>query len=257
MPGVQNHNGYMVDGRERATAVQPRVRHLVLHYTAGDFESSFATLSRGKVSSHYLLPQALTAGHPIVFQLVPEDQTAHHAGISFWQGRTNINDTSVGIEIVNRGAQGAGDAVPWQAFTPFQIMLLKELGRDIVERYGIAPHRVVGHSDIAPDRKDDPGPLFPWKALAEAGIGAWPDSDTVAYHLAQREPGELVADIGSLQTRLRRYGYDAPVTGRQDLKTTEILMAFQMHFRPSDYRGIADAETDAILDALLEKYQMP
>lgn len=140
----------------------------------------------------------------------------------------------------------------WQPYSAEQIALLIPLSRDIIRRYGIQPVDVVGHSDIAPQRKQDPGPLFPWQTLAEAGIGAWPDKEDVRRYLAGRDPHAPVA-LAPLLEKLARYGYaiDPQWDERQQ---TRVLAAFQMHFRPADYRGEPDAESEAIIDALLHKY---
>ena len=111
---------------------------------------------------------------------------------------------------------------------------------------------MVAHSDIAPQRKDDPGPLFPWRELAAQGIGAWPDAQRVAFYLGGRVPHTPV-DTASLLDLLSRYGYEV----KPDLTPREqqrVIMAFQMHFRPTLWNGVADAETQAIAEALLEKY---
>ncbi|HEY1610653.1 MAG TPA: peptidoglycan-binding protein, partial [Paraburkholderia sp.] len=108
--------------------------------------------------------------------------------------------------------------------------------------------------DIAPQRKTDPGPLFPWKALYDAGVGAWPDAATVQADLAGRAP-DAPADVSALQSKLARYGYDVATDGVLDERTRRVFAAFQMHFRPRDYSGVPDAETDAIAQALLDKYQ--
>jgi N-acetylmuramoyl-L-alanine amidase len=251
---LEDKGDYLVDTSHRAVSTDSRIRHLVIHYTAGNYERSLDELTRGQVSAHYLLPEYETDGHAVVLQLVPEQERAWHAGVSYWQGRNNINDSSIGIEIVNRGPFTTDDGISWQPYTRFQLAIVKRLAADIIARYGIAPDCVVGHSDIAPGRKLDPGPLFPWKELAQNGVGAWPDADTVRRYLAERDPYQPIENIGLLQARLRQYGYDAPLTGRLDAATVQILIAFQLHFRAADYRGIADAETDAILAALLEKY---
>ncbi|MCU6172541.1 N-acetylmuramoyl-L-alanine amidase, partial [Enterobacter bugandensis] len=107
-------------------------------------------------------PESLN-GKPVVLQLVPESQRAWHAGVSYWQGRNNLNDTSIGIEIVNRGFTERMLRREWYAYNESQIELIERLTKDIVERYNIDPANVVAHSDIAPLRKSDPGPLFPWK----------------------------------------------------------------------------------------------
>jgi N-acetylmuramoyl-L-alanine amidase len=128
-----------------------------------------------------------------------------------------------------------------------------KLAKDIVTRYKIPPTRVVGHSDIAPQRKIDPGPAFPWRMLYANGIGAWPDDSTVAQHLAERDPKSSV-DVAALQEKLHRYGYEVATDGVLDEKTRKVIAAFQMHFRPTDYAGNPDAQTDAIAAALLDKY---
>lgn len=254
----------MVDEHYSAVSQDSRARHLIFHFTVGDMPHALTQLTRGPVSSHYLVPRDITImdGRSVVLQLVPEDRRAWHAGASYWQGRTNLNDSSIGVEIVNRGySAGAGiesEAVPgtWQPYTAAQIALIKHLAADIVARQHIFPTRVLGHSDIAPGRKVDPGPLFPWRELAAAGVGAWPDAEAVVRHLGGRPTGQPVADIGLLQAQLRQYGYAVPLTGQLDTQTVQVLSAFQMHFRPSDYSGVADAETQAILQALLEKYNI-
>lgn len=251
---LQERDGYLVDASHHAVSVDSRVKHLILHYTVGSYDQALYQLSRGPVSVHYLVPQQETGSRAVVLQLVPEQERAWHAGASYWQGRTNINDSSIGIEIVNQGPTDTPQGTIWQAYTPFQITVVKRLAADIVARYGIAPIDVLGHSDIAPSRKSDPGPLFPWKELAEAGVGAWPDAATVARYLAGRDPHLPLDNIGLLQAQLRQYGYEVPLSGVPDQATVRVLIAFQMHFRPSDYSGAADAETGAIISALLEKY---
>lgn len=212
--GIVEKEGYQLDTRRQAQAAYPRIKVLVIHYTADDFDSSLATLTDKQVSSHYLVPAVPPRynGKPRIWQLVPEEELAWHAGISAWRGATRLNDTSIGIE----------------------------------------PENVVAHADIAPQRKDDPGPLFPWQQLAQQGIGAWPDAQRVNFYLAGRAPHTPV-DTASLLELLARYGYDVKpdMTPREQRR---VIMAFQMHFRPTLYNGEADAETQAIAEALLEKY---
>ncbi|MGE9550607.1 N-acetylmuramoyl-L-alanine amidase [Erwinia amylovora] len=252
--GLEKHEGYVVDTRHPAWGARPRVKVLVIHYTAGDFSNSLATLTDRDVSAHYLIPAEphQQGDRPMVLRLVPESQLAWHAGISFWRGATRINDTSIGIELENRGYKRTAGGVIWSPFTPRQIAALRPLARDIVKRYHILPQDVVGHSDVAPQRKQDPGPLFPWHWLYQQGIGAWPDADRVDYFLAGRAPDRLT-DPQNLLNLLARYGYEVTpaMTQKQQQK---VIAAFQMHFRPADYRGLADAESEAIAEALLEKY---
>lgn len=252
--GIEPREGYWADQRHPAQGARPRVKVIVVHYTAEDFSSSLATLTDREVSAHYLIPRQppQRAGKGIVWQLVPEQQLAWHAGPSFWRGATRINDTSIGIELVNRGYRRTLTGLEWQPFTAAQIAALEALLRDITQRYGIAAENIVGHSDIAPQRKQDPGPQFPWQQLAQHGIGAWPDASRVAFYLAGQDPHAAVP-AESVLARLQRYGYPASV-GMNAREAQKVIAAFQMHFRPADYRGLPDAETAAIAAALLEKY---
>jgi len=252
--GLHEQKGYTVDTRQEAWGARPRIKVLVIHYTAGDFSPSLNTLTNHSVSAHYLLPASPPKydGQPLVWRLVPESMLAWHAGISYWQGATRLNDTSIGIELENPGWRRVGKERVFAPFPPSQMAALLPLARDIVQRYGIRPQDVVAHSDIAPMRKQDPGPMFPWQWLAEQGVGAWPDADRVAFYLGNRSPAQRV-DKSKLLGLLASYGYE--VTPQMTPYQQQVLIAaFQMHFRQSDYRGFADAETEAIASALIEKY---
>ncbi|MDN8597839.1 N-acetylmuramoyl-L-alanine amidase [Citrobacter sp. S2-9] len=252
--GIVDKAGYQLDTRRQAQAAYPRIKVLVIHYTADDFDSSLATLTDKNVSSHYLIPAVppLYGGKPRIWQLVPEHDLAWHAGISYWRGATRINDTSIGIELENRGWQQSAGTKYFAPFEPAQIQALIPLAKEIVTRYDIKPQNVVAHADIAPQRKDDPGPLFPWRELAAQGIGAWPDAARVTFYLAGRAPHAPV-DPAILLDLLARYGYEVKPTMTQR-EQQRVVMAFQMHFRPALWNGVADAETQAIAEALLEKY---
>ncbi len=235
-----------------------RIRFLVMHYTADDFATSIDELTGPRVSAHYVVPDPtdpsyMQAGFSgvRVFNLVDEANRAWHAGVSAWRGFSNLNDSAIGIEIVNRAHESDGQLV----FPPFddqQIQVVKDLALDILARYpSIVPINVVGHSDIAPTRKNDPGPMFPWQLLAEAGVGPWYDDVTKArflqqYSLAGVDPRSVVQQLG-------RYGYDVSAAGTAEGMKT-LFRAFQMHYRPSNYDGVLDVETTAILAALLDKY---
>ncbi|MGP2803888.1 N-acetylmuramoyl-L-alanine amidase [Serratia marcescens] len=249
-----DRGAYQLETLHQAQGADQRIRFLVMHYTAEDFHSSLKTLTDEHVSAHYLLPAHPQREHdkPTVFRLVPEAMRAWHAGASAWRGRSNLNDTSIGIEIVNKGFTRSMLFTHWQPYTAEQIAVLIPLSRDIIQRYGIQPQDVVGHSDIAPQRKQDPGPLFPWRQLAQAGIGAWPDERDVQRLLAGRDRHAPVP-MAPLLEKLARYGYaiDPSWNARQQ---RNVLAAFQMHFRPDDVRGEPDAESEAIVDALLVKY---
>ncbi|YCI80457.1 N-acetylmuramoyl-L-alanine amidase [Enterobacteriaceae bacterium] len=252
--GVIDRGGYKVDTRRQAQAAYPRVKVLVIHYTADDFDTSLATLTDKHVSSHYLIPATppLEGGKPLIWQLVPERELAWHAGASFWRGASRINDTSIGIELENRGWIKVNGAKQFVPFNPPQIAVLTELARDIIARYDIKPQNVVAHADIAPQRKDDPGPLFPWQQLAAQGVGAWPEASRVAFYLNGRDPYSPV-DTALLLDALERYGY--PVTpDMTPAQQKRVIQAFQMHFRPALWSGVADAQSLAIAEALLEKY---
>lgn len=260
--------GYTLDTRFAARAQDNRIKHLIFHYTYEGQPGSLRELTRGRVSAHYLIPGPGQhgPGGPLVLRLVEESRRAWHAGYSAWQGRRGLNDSSIGIEIVNLGPRPLDAAtltqrlrnnqhhnIHWDAYDDAQIEALIALSQDIIARHGIEPQRVLGHADIAPRRKLDPGPAFPWRRLHEAGIGAWPDAASVAYYRARfaARPPALV----ELQQALADWGYDITATRQLDTQTRAVLRAFQMHFRPADYRGQPDAETAAILWALREKYQ--
>jgi N-acetylmuramoyl-L-alanine amidase len=250
-----DHGDYLIDPSHAAVAQNERVRFLVLHYTALDDQKSLSTLTGPDVSAHYLVPTipASEQNKPVVLQLVQEHKRAWHAGMSNWGQRSNLNDTAIGIEIVNPGYTDESDGRHWYPYRQEQIALIGTLTRDLLERYQIAPENILAHSDIALQRKSDPGPLFPWKALAEQGIGAWPDPETVEKYLAQR-PATAPVTVTTLLQALKQYGYATPPSSIQDDATTAVIRAFQMHFRPADFSGKADAETEAIALALVEKY---
>ncbi|MDQ6214677.1 N-acetylmuramoyl-L-alanine amidase [Achromobacter insolitus] len=238
--------GLDLDTSVTAVSQASRVRSIVLHYTSVDDARSMELLSKGKVSAHYLVNEA---GR--VYRLVDENRAAWHAGASSWYGNIAMNSTSIGIEIVNPGWTEGTDGKPvWHPYDERQLRALTLLLRDIAQRHGIAPENVVGHSDIAPQRKVDPGPLFPWKMLAEAGIGRWYDESGAAAHLARLQV-QGIPDVAWFQKQLARLGYACPQDGTLDPATIGALAAFQMHYRPALYDGQPDAETAAIMLAML------
>ncbi|WP_242388188.1 N-acetylmuramoyl-L-alanine amidase [Cardinium endosymbiont of Encarsia pergandiella] len=229
-----------------------RISSLVMHYTALDLEESLTALT-GQftgVSAHYLVPKTALDGARKVFNLVPDHKRSWHAGVSAWKNRTNLNDTSIGIEIVNLGYKDENGKRIWEPFTDYQIETIILLAKQIVQDYGIKPTNIVGHADIAPGRKQDPGPFFPWKKLYENGVGAFYDASEL--DLKQK----INIDIEQLQKDLKTYGYPVNITGTLDIDTRNTLISFQMHFRPSNYSGEPDAETVAILKNLIKKYCM-
>lgn len=238
--------GLDLDTSVTAVSQGSRVRAIVVHYTTVDDAKSLHLLSKGKVSAHYLVDLDGRA-----YRLVDESRAAWHAGASSWYGNVAMNSTSIGIEIVNPGWTEGEDRKPvWHPYDDRQVRALTILLRDIAQRHDIAPENIVGHSDIAPQRKVDPGPLFPWKALADAGIGRWYNETGAAEHLARLQV-EGVPDVAWFQKQLRRLGYDCPPDGTLDRATINTLAAFQMHYRPALHDGQPDAETAAIMLAML------
>jgi len=203
------------------------VEFLVLHYTG--MQSAAAAVERlcdlaSKVSAHYVVDEDGT-----VYRLVEEANRAWHAGVSFWRGVSGLNDGSVGIEIVNPGHEFG-----YRAFPDVQMAAVAALSLGIIERHGILARDVVGHSDIAPDRKQDPGELFPWAWLAEQGVGVWTDEEAA--------PGDLLADLTAI-------GYDVR------FPAATVITAFQRHFLPERLTGVGDegtASRAAAVRALLD-----
>jgi len=219
---------------------------LLLHYTG--MSSTQAALERlcdpgARVSSHYLL---FEDGH--ILQLVPEARRAYHAGESSWEGTTDINSRSIGIEIGNPGHDFGCPEFP-----EAQIDALIALCRGIVVRWSISPWHVLAHSDVAPLRKRDPGEAFPWARLAAAGVGLWVEPEPLEDG-PTLFPGEHGEEVAKLQRRLTDYGYGLATSGDYDAATQEIVAAFQRHFRPERVDGIADASTVRTLERLLAKH---
>lgn len=236
-----------------------RPRFLVYHYTAQDFKHSVELLTGKAVSAHYLIPDITDktytdAGFSCmrIFNLVDENERAWHAGISYWAGRNNLNDTSIGIEIVNCASDNNG-VFNFPAYKPEQIAALTALSLNILQRYpDISPVHVLGHADIAAGRKSDPGAVFPWKSLYNAGIGAWYDENQKAGYIAQFTANGLPSQKAILD-KLARYGYDIHLASTTS-GFVQLIRAFQLHFRPDNYTGQLDIETVAILYALVDKY---
>lgn len=340
-----------------------RIKFIVLHYTVSDEKDSLHVLKQGDVSAHYLIPKEVKSNGTDLWQLVPIKYRAWHTGQSFWQSRTHLNDTSIGIEIVNYGyglKQASGkilwpyqienkikflliqeikkdknfysallkenllyafledimrglipprddliykkyisqkniekytnitntlrerydpfinikdddlyklqqlDKLVWDTYTPHQqkvlVMLLKKLLKELEIKdkngnvcYQIQPTDIVGHSDIAPGRKSDPGPQFPWKYLAEQGIGAWPDEQDVNTILKILSKDKKI-NLADMQDNLRAYGFNVQTTKLLDQQTKDAIRAFQWHFQPDNTSGVPNLKTVAILKALLKKY---
>lgn len=208
---------------------------LILHYTG--MVSAEAALQRlcdpaAKVSAHYTIDEDGT-----VYRHVAEEKRAWHAGVGSWRGASDINGRSIGIELVNPGHEFG-----YRPFPGAQIAALVALARAILARHGIPPHRVLGHSDVAPRRKSDPGELFPWPELAAQGLGLWVRPPRLDDSRAIRVP-EIQADLAAI-------GYECPQDGVLDDGTRAAIAAFQRHFRPGSVTGIPDGETAALAAAI-------
>jgi len=210
---------------------------LILHYTG--MPTAEAALDRlcdpaARVSAHYAVDEDGT-----VTRLVAEERRAWHAGVASWRGDAAINARSIGIELVN-----PGHAFGYRAFPAPQLEALVALARGLVERHPIPARHVLGHSDVAPARKEDPGELFPWKALAARGIGLWPPHEPVKGEMGMvLSEGSGGPAVHALQQALARFGYGVPVHGAFDRTTAQVVTAFQRHFRQSRVDGVADPET--------------
>ena len=220
---------------------------LVLHYTG--MESAAAALARltdpaAKVSAHYLIDTDGT-----VHCLVDEAGRAWHAGVSCWRGAPRVNDRSLGIELVNRG-----HAFGYHDFTPPQMAALEALAAEILARHPIPARNVVGHADIAPDRRADPGERFDWRRLAAAGIGLYPTRAPVRGEMGLvLGPGAEGRAVADLQAALATFGYCLAASGAFDATTAAVVTAFQRHFRPQTIAGVADPDTVQRLYQLLER----
>lgn len=237
---------------------------LILHYTGmleargmDGAERAIRWLCdpNSQVSCHYVV-----AEDGEITQLVPEARRAWHAGVSYWAGESDINSVSIGIEIVNPGhpwdlarapdapAEEPAPVHPgYRGFPDVQIVAVTALAADVVSRYRIPPARVLAHSDVAPSRKRDPGEKFPWKRLADAGVGLMPS--------AVEDVGNATVDgsinIAAMQEKYARLGYRIDVNGLNDRSTVDVVIAFQRHWRPARVDGVADPATLAMLDLVL------
>lgn len=216
---------------------------LLLHYTgmvSAELAERRLCEPASKVSAHYLVYE--DGG---IVQLVPEMRRAWHAGISSWQGLTDINSCSIGIEIANPGHEFG-----YTDFPAAQIDSVIALCDDIVSRHQITPARVLAHSDVAPARKNDPGEKLPWNRLSAAGIGLWVEP-TAIHAGPELDPGDRGEAVSHLQTMLKEFGYGIEVTGTYDTATMQAVTAFQRHYRPARVDGFADHSTTETLKRLL------
>lgn len=226
---------------ERRNVTAPDL--IILHYTGTQTAGEALALLRdpaGEVSSHYLVYE-----DGRIAQLVRETHRAWHAGVSLWEGTSDINSRSIGIEIAN-----PGHAFGYPEFPPKQIKSVITLCQNIIARRRIRGDHVLAHSDVAPTRKQDPGEKFPWRQLHKAGVGHWVMPSRGGKGPALKA-GDGGPDVLALQEELLLYGYGTSVSGEFDQQTVDVVTAFQRHFRPARVDGIADASTRITLQKLL------
>jgi len=254
---VKNIGKFQVDSSSYvATGKNERVQFIIVHYTATDNAGSIKELTSSRVSSHFLI---LDEDDNKIYSLVPLEQRAWHAGASSFRGRTNINDTSVGIEIVGDGIAKEYRNNPYPLydhyveFKPVQIEKTAQIIKFVAEKYNIPAKNIIAHSDIAPGRKKDPGAKFPWKELYDKyNIGAWYDeADKQAF---MNEEKFKATSIREIKDELRKYGYEVNRLEEWDKESKNVVYAFQLHFNPKNLTGEMDLETFAILKALNKKY---
>ena len=227
------------------------ISHIVLHYTdMADPHAALAHLcdKQAEVSAHYFIHR-----DGEIVQLVEDDRRAWHAGVSYWRGETDMNSASLGIELDHDGHAPDGSMA---AFPPPQMRALIALLQDVTARHNIHPHNILGHSDIAPGRKVDPGEAFDWAALNRAGFGLWLEGVKIedVAPLAEgnsAENGDKA--VAPLQKALAAFGYDIEADGVYGRQTKTVIAAFQRHFRSAKIDGIADAETQTLAYAYCRK----
>jgi N-acetylmuramoyl-L-alanine amidase len=239
--------GVPIDTSRSAKGQDSRVLFLVIHYTVADRPQSLHILTQQDVSAHYLLTDE---SPPRIYRLVDESQRAWHSGVSGWKGHRLLNASSIGIEIVHPGFKlGPDKQRIYQPFPQAQIDALVPLVKDIVQRHAIRPDRILGHGEVTPAYKEDPGPTFPWKLFADLGITPpWPDAARVAAQRALYDT--QLPDAAWFQTALQQWGYVIERTSVWDEQSRRVLMNFQMRYRPAQYSGQPDAESAALLQVL-------
>lgn len=257
-----SHINYEIDDTTyRAKGKNNRIKFIILHYTATTDKGGLKTLTKGQVSSHYLIT---TKDSSPIYNLVDEHDRAWHAGVSSFHTRHNINDTSIGIEISNLGLydprlsyEEYGFFVPYSHYCPYSQGQLKKVAyllQKLIKKYNIKPTNILGHSDVAPTRKMDPGPKFPWEALYKKyHIGAWYNSYDKYQFMDEKKYQKL--SIRQIKREFKKYGYDINDTNTWDEASSRVIYNFQAHFNPKNASGIMDLETYAILMALNKKYR--
>ena len=245
---MKNYTSPNFDKRPKGTKIDT----LILHYTG--MKSGIGAVKKlcnpdAKVSSHYVVDEAGK-----IFELVPCEYRAWHAGRSIWRGRENVNDFSVGIEIVNPGHEYG-----YRKFPKKQMGAVVELCKTILKNHPIEQRNVIGHSDIAPARKMDPGELFDWKLLAENGVGLWPEDKNLESGIRNNGTKKLLKigdsgkEVKQLQTRLAKYGYGIVPDGKYEEQMVFVVKAFQRHFGSTKkINGVWDTKLENLLNSLLK-----
>ena len=258
---------YKINSRKyNAVAQGERIRYIVLHYTHADDDTSIMLLTEQAVSSHYLIT---TKKREPIYQLVDDKYRAWHAGESYYDGRYSINDSSIGIEIVHMGydeevykknakkpKKNDLKLVKYDYYYDYndvQIDKVVFLLQYLIEKYDIHPKNILGHSDVAPTRKQDPGPKFPWEQLYdEYGIGIWYDDDDFSLFMTNKDYAK--ASVSKIKNEFIEYGYSSmPLNTIWDKESKQVVAAFQSRFRSSKIDGNIDKETYAIIKALNKK----
>ena len=236
-----------IDTSRSAKGQDSRVLFLIIHYTVADFPVSMHILTQQEVSAHYLLSDE---SPPRIYRLVDEDRRAWHSGPSAWKGHRMLNASSIGIEIVHPGFKlGPDKERIYLPFAQAQIDALIPLVQDIVKRHQIRSDRILGHGEVTPAYKEDPGPTFPWKLFSDLGITPpWPDAARVAEQQALFE--QQLPDAAWFQAALAQWGHEITRTGVWDAQSQRVLMNFQMRYRSSQYNGQPDAQSAALLQVL-------
>ncbi len=210
---------------------------LLLHYTG--MATAAEAIDRlcdphAEVSAHYVVEED---GH--IWQLVADADRAWHAGASAWRGRRNLNDVSIGVEVVNPGHEWG-----YRDFPAAQMLAVTDLCLDLIARHKIPARNVLAHSDVAPTRKQDPGERFDWRGLARNGIGLWPNVPDLGTR-------HVLRDVSEVRQNLHRIGYEIALTGGGDAEFSTVLRAFQRHFRPETVNGLPDHGTVERIRCLL------
>ena len=255
----------------KSPAYNLRIKYIILHYTALDDDLSLKVLTDPGVSAHYLVT---TRPEDPIYKLVDDNDRAWHAGVTMYDNRHTMNDTSIGIEIVNLGfLQKVTNTheelsrmtkkerenlffIPYDEYIEFkesQIEKIVYLLNNLIDKYGVKPYNILGHSDIAPYRKKDPGPKFPWKRLYEEyNLGIWYDEYDYTNFLNDDQYKK--AKVLDIKEEFVKYGYTSmPTNNIWDFDSRKVLYAFQCHFRPEKIDGNIDNETYAVIRALNAK----